>query len=225
MKNLYMFDIDGTLVDANHLHTISYKKAYKYVLGIDVSEQAIEDQFGEGERETHIAIFKELGIPFDESLASRITKTFSDQLIKSLQSEKITPLDGVVQYLTTLRTNGDYLGVVTGNLEKQALLTLQNSGLRKFFSIVSYDDGTKSKEQIVGDALKLAKSERYQFGRIVVVGDTLHDIYAGKSINAFTVGVNSGARGSTTFELLEKNADLALHGLREYKKIIAALNQ
>ena len=222
MVKLWLFDIDGTLVNINHVHLASYKLAYRDVFRKDVPDKTIESQFGKSEYDTHISILSALGIHLDKKLIDRLTKTFELNSIRALSGlGKIEPLEGVVEFLTYLQNNHEYLGAVSGNLRLPAELILEKASLMNFFNILSFDDGTKTRERIVQHAIDEARRQKYKFGRVVVVGDTTKDVEAGKYVNAFTVSVATGS--DSLLALKEKNPDIALSTLKDYKLILEAI--
>lgn len=194
MINLWLFDIDGTLVNLNYVHLASYKSAYRDVLEKHVSDKIIESQFGRSEYDTHKHIVSTLEIPPDDNLINRLTKAFELNSTRALISlRKIEPLEGVVEFLTDLRNRHEYIGAVTGNLKVPAELILEKAGLMDFFNIFSYADGAKTREQIIQHAIDEARKQRYRFNKVIVIGDTTYDIKAGKYVNAFTVAVATGS--------------------------------
>ena len=65
-------------------------------------------------------------------------------------------------------------------MEGIARLILEKSGLSKYFDVSSFDDGLSTRAQIVQRAIERAKSMKYDFGKIIVIGDTAYDIEAAK---------------------------------------------
>ena len=223
MKNLWLFDIDGTLVNINKLHLANYREIYlKH--GIAVSDSLILSTFGMTENEMHKKIFNKLRLPCNEELIKRLNQEHVKGVLKSLNSlNAIKPLGSVLEFLSYLKNNKEYAGVVTGNLKETAEVILNKSGLDGFFSFVCCDDGKKSRKQIIKEAVKKAKSRNYDFKKVIVIGDTIHDIAAGKHANAFTVGV---ATGSDTLSRLRKaKPDVAVNNLKNFMVILKTLNE
>ncbi len=221
MANLWLFDIDGTLVNINQVHTASYKLDYKDVLERDVSDKLIESTFGMSEIEMHTAVFRDLGIPHDQNVVDKIINGHSANFEKAIRSTKVKPLDGVVDFLTYLMDDKEHLGVYTGNIEGPARLMLDRAGVSKYFTILSFDDGNSKRWQIGQRAIDKAKELGYDFNKVVVIGDTTRDIDAGKLLNAYTVAV---ATGSDDFKKLDaEKPDLTLRSLKDYRKILEEL--
>ncbi|MBI1936247.1 HAD family hydrolase [Candidatus Woesearchaeota archaeon] len=220
MKNLWLFDIDGTLVDINRLHLESYKKIY-LSNGIKVPDKVIISTFGMTEKELHKEIFKEIGLKYDSHLAEKMKKEHGNALFSSIREIRhIKPIKGVRELLDSMAKNKEFIGVVTGNIKENAMLILKKSRLAHFFSIIGYDDGGKSRKQIVKDTISRAR-KKFNFENVIVIGDTIYDIEAGKYAKAFTVGVATGS--DSLGKLRNAKPDAALRRLTDYKKILRAL--
>ena len=236
MAYVWLFDIDGVLINITKdpkkdPHLKAYQRDYREVLGVEVPSAFIRNAYGMTHIEMHRYIIskpyialklKEQGLLFNDDLSRRLTDAHLPHLMEELQALKyIEPLDGVVKFLTCLQRNNQYIGVVTGNLKEPVDLILKRSGLGGFFSLISCDDGKSTREQILERAIDEASKRKYDFNRVVVIGDTTRDIEAGKYINAFTVAV---ATGSEDLETLKgKNPDITLQSLNDYREILAVL--
>ena len=222
MADLYLFDIDGTLVNIHSIHLRAYTLDYAAVVQRDVPDALLLRTFGMSEAEMHRVVFKDLGLPCYEGLIKKLIDHHARNFQYALENNRVVPLRGVVEFLSYLKLRQARIAVVTGNLEGPARLILERSGLRHFFDFVSCDDGESSRKQIVQRALTMAQ-ERYAVQRVIVIGDTMHDVEAGKSIHAFTVGVATGNERVDT--LKATNPDLVLESLREYEKIVDAVRK
>lgn len=221
MKNLYLIDIDGTLVNINDVHLRAYKSDYVSILQRDVPAETILKTFGMSEEDMHIFIFRELGIPRDDDLINKLIERRGTSFKKTLGASDVKPLEGVVEFLSCLRNDGEYAAIVTGNLEEPAKLILDKAGLTQFFDYVSCDDGKSKRTQIVQRAVDEAKHRSYVFNKIIVIGDTTKDVEAGKYVGAFTVGVATGS--ADLDELKTQNPDLLLPNLTHYRLILEAV--
>ena len=218
MKTLFLFDIDGTLVNVNDLHAAAYQAAYQAVVGMQMPLEAIEGKFGKPEKQIHAELFREYGIR-NGGKEEDVSKKYRETFLALLASTPPTPLPGVVEFLTTLKSNAEYLGIISGNPPSSGRRILDSAGLTRFFSVFSFDTGVSSREEIVRNAIKQASREGYRYGRVVVIGDTPHDVRAGQAAGAFMVAI--AKKGGDEEGLAE--ADLIVRGLAEYKKILEAL--
>lgn len=221
MKNLYLFDIDGTLVNINDVHLRSYKLDYSSVLQRNVPDETILKTFGMSEADMHPVIFRELNIPYNSDLIRKLIEGHASNFKKAIGSTDIKPLEGVVEFLFQLRGNGEYVAAITGNLEEPARLILDRAGLTQFFDYLTFDDGKSERKQIVQRAVDEAKQRRYDFNKIVVIGDTTYDIEAGKYVKAFTVGVGTGSDDLNKLKM--QNPDILLPNLTQYRRILETI--
>ena len=217
MKNLYLFDIDRTLVDMTLRHVASYQLAYRAVTGIDVREDVLIKKFGKPGIIIHKEIFEEFDI--NKYKINEVMGVYKLNFLESLKSEDIMVLPGVGDFLKYLVDSGEYLGVVSGNSEMVGKFILESTHLIPFFSIFSYGDGIDNRGEILKNAINQANETDYEFNRIIVIGDSPSDIKAGKSVGAFTVGVTIGYYDGNGL----KDTDLVVKTLVEYKKILEAL--
>lgn len=225
MTALWLFDIDGTLVNINHLHLQAHQASYKDVLNINVPAGKIWPTFGMGGHEERKAVLKSMGISLgikteDKKIIEAIIKRFIYHFTKLLAKSKVLPLPGAVEFLSYLsKDKNNLLGVVTGNEKETARKILAKAKLRPYFSICSGDDGrTKGRADIVRQALKEAGKKGGKLEKVIIIGDTAHDIKAGKVVRAYTVGVATGT--GTGEELAEAGADLIIPTMKEYRRIL-----
>ena len=220
MKDLYLFDIDGTLVDMTNLHVAAYQTAYRSVVGRNVTRELLVSKFGKVERQIHEEVFQELRIS-DKGKIDKVISKYESSIVDVIESVDITLLPGVADFLKYLKEKDVYLGVITGNPPLVGSSILGKTHLTPFFSIFSYGEIVENREGIVAHAIKEANKRGYRFNKVVVIGDSPTDIKAGKSVGAFTVGVATGHYDKGKLE--EAGADLVLDTLIQYDKVLDAL--
>ena len=220
MKNLYLFDIDGTLVNIDNIHLDAYQKAYTELLGIEVPRDIIHRTFGMIEVEQHKQIFAQMSIPIDEKVIDHLVENgYKPNFAKIIKTFKISPLEGVVNFLDELKRRGEHIGILSGHTEETGIPLLENSGLRNYFSLLGLciEGVHKSRADIARSILKTAREQGLNYNKAVVIGDTDSDIRAGKSISALTIAVATGRCSAD--ELRTHNPDLVLNSMKEYQKI------
>lgn len=222
MRHLWLFDIDGTLVNINHVHLKAYKLDYREVLNRGVPDGIIVATFGMSERETHESILRQLGIPADETLIGRLAQGYVRNVQKAIETTRITPLEGAVPFLSALKERSEHLGIITGNLEKPARRILEKAGLASFFTLFSSDDGTLGRKEIVLNAIRQAEERGLSFEAVVVVGDTTKDVKAAQGaakerteLRIVSVAVATGSDGVATLE--KAGAGVVVRSLTELR--------
>ena len=143
--------------------------------------------------------------------------------LKTIAGGRVLP--GVVALLDALRLRDDvFLGVATGNFRAGAILKLTHFGLHDYFIDGGYGDDAEDRgEMVAAAARRLALHERVPVGahEVIVIGDTEHNVNAGKVNGYRTIGV---ATGHTSREaLLSHGADHAFDDLSDLGAVLAAL--
>ncbi len=213
---LYLFDIDGTLVDMTPAHLKAYRAAYKKVAGIKVDRHFLLRQFGKVEREIQEAVFRHYGLP-DNGRIDKVTKLYISGISRAVKSANIRLLPGVRKLLNCLKAGRQQLGVVTGNHKRVGEAILRKTKLHGYFRIYSYGE-VKRRAQIVRNAIKMAKKKGIKFDKAVVIGDSPFDVRAGKENKAITVAVATGRYSLS--ELKKEKPSLLLKSLGDYEKIL-----
>jgi len=124
------------------------------------------------------------------------------------QSEVVT----LVDLMATLRTAGLKTGVVTNDTEQGAHVHLSQVGaVDSFDFIAGFDSGFGAKPE-PGPLLAFAKHVGLDPARVAMVGDSLHDLTAGRRAGMYCIGVLTGM---ATRDDLSGHADLILDHIGE----------
>jgi phosphoglycolate phosphatase len=148
-------------------------------------------------------------LPFvAETDPSALIARFSAAATHAPQVET-TPLVG---FITSLKSAGLKVGVATNDAESPARAHLRVAGIEALFDFIAgFDSGFGGKPapgQLLGfcDATGLAPSE------CVMVGDSTHDLHAGRVAGMATVAVLTGVAGRAA---LAPHADVVLNSIAE----------
>ncbi len=133
----------------------------------------------------------------------------------------LEPLPGVIEFLNYLKKEKkNLLGLVTGNKENIGEKMIRKAGLYSYFSFFSFDRG-ENREKLVESAIN--KAEKIApIKKKIVIGDTVHDIRAGKANSCFTVAVATGFSTMTTLQ--QEQPHLLLQSLKEYPSILKRIS-
>lgn len=199
-----LFDKDGTLVD----FAMTWERAVPAILarladGHDGRILALADAVGfdlAGGRfragaafiagttsDYGPAIAAALGVPFDRGLADRINAACDSEGIVML-----TPIGDVAGLFAALRDRDFTLGIATNDTEASARRQMTALGLDPHVSFIAgYDSGHGAKPA-PGMVTAFAAHLDVAPSRIAMVGDSLHDLRAGRAAGAMTIGVLTG---------------------------------
>ena len=125
---------------------------------------------------------------FPQMTAASLAKLLNDEAEQAPQAEAV-PL---VPLLTRLRDAGLKLGVATNDAERPARAHLEAAGITSFFDfIVGYDSGHGGKPA-PGQLLAFASHVDLPADQIAMVGDSTHDLRAGRAAGMTCIAVLTG---------------------------------
>ena len=212
-KKLVLFDIDGTLVQTDRqsieqwrIRVVEvFKEVFRKDLPVNFDLSRVN---GKVERRYFREIAEMLGVTKDEfekkfpAAAEYFHVLLKHHIAqKNINFTKIREAADLVGRLEKL--DHIHIGLVTGNIEKNAWLKLQSADFASPFSVGGFGDSVEDRGDLVLEAI--SKSERY-FGvrfrksDIIVIGDTIHDIASAKKAGVVSVGVATGM--TETYEQL-----------------------
>ena len=122
------------------------------------------------------------------------------------------PVTPLLPLFRRLAASGLALGVATNDSEAAARRHVGDHGLSDLMAFVAgYDSGHGAKPG-PGPCLAFARAAGLDPGRIAMIGDSLHDLEAGRAAGMVTVGVLTGPAEAAT---LEPHADIVLGSIAE----------
>jgi phosphoglycolate phosphatase len=226
--SLILWDIDCTLVDIGVVSQEIYAKAF-----FDVTKrplQELADMTGRTEKSILIDTLALHGVAdpdakFEEFYAALAVA--ADELREKMHS-KGRRLPGTQEAITALARDGVVQTVVTGNIKPIAITKLEVFGLTKHidFEVGGYGSDDSTRSILVRLAWQRAERKydrRFVPDRVVVIGDTPHDMQAAHDLGVHAVGVATGS--STVEELVTAHADVVVDSLIDTERFVAAVFQ
>jgi pyrophosphatase PpaX len=189
MKPLALFDLDGTLIDTTELILQSFAHAFDAHLPGRLPTRAdLVSTFGRSLPAALLELAVLNGAADPERLADEMLTTYRD-FQKVHHDTLIQPFDGIAEMLAALDARGYRLGVVTSKMQHFARRGMRIFDLEKYFDVaVFHDDVTRHKpdpEPLLEAARRAAVDPRNAF----YIGDSIHDIVAGRAAGMTTVAV------------------------------------
>lgn len=204
-KKLVLFDIDGTLVQTDKQSVAQwrirvvevFKEVYRKDLPVDFDLARVN---GKVERRYFREIAEMLGVSKDEfekkfPAAAEYFHVLLKHHIekKNINFTKVREAADLVERL--MKVSHIYMGLVTGNIEKNAWLKLKSADFDTPFSVGGFGDNVEDRGDLVVEAIQKAQHHfgtKFLRSDIIVVGDTIHDIASAKKAGVFSVGVATG---------------------------------
>lgn len=215
---IVLFDLDGTLLTAGGAERRALLRAFRELWGIDAAVDGLRVH-GRTDPEIMGDIFQaRLGRPLRAPERQTLYQRYLIHLEEELATAPgFTVLPGVRSLLEILRTDPDtFLGLATGNLEQAATVKLRRANLASFFRFGAFGSDAADRKALVRLAIDRGKAHlkpRTDPIAVILVGDTVLDIAAGKRLNVSTVAVATGGDSSDT--LAAADPDYLLPGLSD----------
>lgn len=124
--------------------------------------------------------------------------------------------------LHALRSAGLPLGIATNDQEDSARAQMEKLGLSGLFETISGSDSGHGAKPGPGMILAFAAHLDVPPARILMVGDSTHDLHAARAAGAVAVAIGTGP---ATLESLAPHADHAIGTLEGLPPLVTALNQ
>ncbi len=214
-----LFDLDGTLVDTIPLILACYEHTLvSHVPGYDPGRRVLIANLGRSLDDILFDYAQAAGVADPASTSRAMLHTY-----RAFQRVHlpllIRPYEGIREMLQGLRARGLTLGVVTSKVKWAARETYERYGIGEFLSIEVFHDDTERHKPDPEPLLRAAEKGGLDAARTVYVGDSIHDMAAGKAAGMRTIGALWGPSGPE--ELSAAGADELAATPQELLEIIA----
>lgn len=202
---LVLFDIDGTLLSAGRVAResilVALERAYGWTAQPAHSDRRRYDFSGK----TDPQIVREL---LADSIGPERTEEglpvalalYLEELTRRLVPEAVLPKPGVPELVARLAAQPHVtLGLLTGNLERGARIKLTPPRLNEYFPFGAFGSDSADRYELPAIAVRRAKEatgRSFSGKSIVIVGDSIHDVACGRSLNVRAVAVATGPTAS-----------------------------
>lgn len=228
---LLLFDVDATLIRTHGAGMRAMSRAFLEEMGWDdifstitpagMMDPAIAEALSQHHRKVSITAEEK----------DRVFKKYLLYLEDDCQaSADVEALPGIRSFLESAMQHSDILlGLGTGNLEEGAKIKLRHVGIDHFFNFGGYGTDGHVRADLLATAVKRAEARlgtSLASDQVVVIGDTEHDVLAGKAIGAHTIAVATGPYSEQ--ELAKYQPDLTLPDFSDHAPVwtmIAGIRQ
>jgi pyrophosphatase PpaX len=179
--SIVLFDLDGTLIDTNHLIVTSFQHVFREHLGLTVSPEEIYPYFGEPLVRTMARYAPDRA----EELAGYYRAYNMEQ-----HDRLVRQFPGVRDAVMALRAAGVRLGIVTSKKHESARRGLRVCQMEEFFEVVvGVDETERHKPDPEPALLALRRMGAEPGAHVLMVGDSIFDMACGKGAGLKTAAV------------------------------------
>ena len=204
--DLIAFDWDGTLFDSTQIIVRCIQAAVKDVGGTVPTDQAASYVIG-------MALMQALAHAAPDVPPEKYPELANRYRFHYVQhQDDLSLFEGVLPMLADLRDAGHLITVATGKSRRGLDDVLHSKDLKGVF------DGSRTADQTAGKPHPLMLQELMaEFDvlpeRVLMIGDTTHDLQMAKNAGCASVGVSYGAHEPDAFHVLQPLA--VAHSVRE----------
>lgn len=205
-STLLVFDIDGTLI-STPAGRHAFNRAIERIFGL-VGAAGKVPMAGRTDPAIFADVCREHGL--DPRTFGAWKLEFLAQLADALNAHPGRVLPGVRELVEACANEpGFSLALGTGNVEEGARLKLAPHDLNRYFPLGGFGSDGATRDEVIASGIARAQAKHGRpFDRVIVLGDTPHDIGCGKANRCLTVAV---ATGPYSMEALEEcGPDLVL---------------
>lgn len=181
-----LFDLDGTLIDTTDLILTSCVHTFERHVGAAPSRDALIATFGRSLPEALREFARDVGLPDPDQAADTMLATYrahNDEHHDAL----IREFPGVPAMLDALQRASHRLGVVTSKREGAARRGLDRYDLAHYFEVAVFHDDTERHKPDPEPLLAAASRLGLAVQDIIYVGDSVHDVAAGRAAGMRTI--------------------------------------
>ena len=228
MKQLILFDIDGTLLSTNGAARRAFHRAMLDVYG---TAGPIDTHVFNGKTDPQIVRELLAAEGFTNEAVDGALPRLFERYLHGMRHEVAQPTHttsvypGVRELLDALHTSDDVvMGLLTGNIADGAALKLGSVQLTEYFVLGAYGSDAEHRHELPAIAVERAFERtgvRFDGKNVVIIGDTPNDVRCGQGIGAFAMGVCTG--GHTQDELYAAGADVVFDDLSETVTVLDSL--
>ena len=225
--SLILFDIDGTLLLSGRAGLRAMTRAFAQTFGIT---DAFKDQHFGGRTDSFLIsnALQAAGMPDTPEQHERFRLNYIPLLAEEIEqpgSGHKGLMPGARELLETLHDHHElHLALLTGNFRDAAEIKLRHFDIWDFFEWGAFSDDAADRNLLVPIACQ--RAETYDIPaeaieRVIVIGDTPHDIECARVAGARSIAVATG--GFTVDQLREFGADAVLPDLSDTEAVLKLL--
>jgi phosphoglycolate phosphatase-like HAD superfamily hydrolase len=208
---IVLWDIDNTLLYTGGAGSIAMNRAFVDLYGLQDGFARVEFS-GRSDRAILGDALRAHGIADSPEEVARFVDAYLPHIDRALSETQGMLMPGITEVLAALDGHVHVTqGLGTGNFRRAAEAKLAHYGIAQHFPGVvgGFGDDHADRQELIRIGIDRLRNGAASEARIVVIGDTPHDVSAAKANRAFSVGVATGRDSVETLAACGANAVFA----------------
>ncbi|MEP6616236.1 MAG: HAD family phosphatase [Ginsengibacter sp.] len=180
-----IFDLDGTLIDNNSFHLISWKRYIKKT-GRDISEEEYKKYINGRTNKDAVEYIYGKKMSDEEALQYTLEK---EEIYRNLYKPVIKPIAGLVDFLQHLQQLGIPMAIATSGIQVNIDFMFDNIPIKKYFKVVVNSADIKHGKPDPEIYLKTASMLGFSPKQCLVFEDSMVGIQAAKAARMKVVAI------------------------------------
>jgi len=211
-----LWDIDNTLLYTGGAGGVAMARAFRDLYGIDDAFGKVEFS-GRSDTAIFADVAREHGVADNPaSEIPRFINAYLPHMEAALREIRGALMPGIESALTALAGRDDVVqGLGTGNFRRTGEAKLVHYGIAGFFpgTVGGFGDDHESRDEVIRIGIDRLRNGGSSADRVVIIGDTPHDVAAARANSAYALGVATGR--DSVERLLGCGADAAVEDLAD----------
>ncbi len=226
MSHVFLFDIDGTLLDSGHAGQGAMEETLRVEFGVEKIDCDIPFA-GRTDRGIVVDLLDSHGINSADEQFTKFQQRYFSLLPGHLNKRGGCVLPGVRQLLELLcarlpACSREHVGLLTGNFEQSGWMKVQHFNLEHHFSFGAFGDQHRNRDDVARDAATILKQKGISdHDTVWIIGDTPADVQCARAIGASVLAVASGVYSREDLE--PSNPDALVDDFEDPDHILSIL--
>ncbi|MFI3170749.1 MAG: HAD family hydrolase [Eubacteriales bacterium] len=210
MKNIVIFDLDGTLIDTLDSLVISVNKTLEQLQLASITREQCRQFVGNGARALLLDSIVAVQGNCEEELLEKALQIFGGIFVEYCMYQ-VVPYNGMKELLNHLRTEGFQLAILSNKPHERTVQIVESMFGKGYFAHIQGQCESVPKKpdpksiEYVLDKIRGTKDE------CIYIGDSEVDMMTGIAADVSTIGVSWGFRDKSVLEAVEdKNHKITL---------------
>ena len=207
-----IFDLDGTLVDTNEFHVLTWQEVFRH-FGKEIPLERLREQIGKG-GDQYLPVFlnelelQKFGKEADKMHGEIFTKKYLPQ---------VRPFPKVRELFERVRSDGKKIALASSGKDVEVHYYEKLLGVQDLVDVITTSDRVAHSKPSADVFLAALNMLSLSSNEAVAIGDTPYDVEAAKKIELPVIGVLCGGfpedllRGEGAVAIYRDPADLLEH--------------